>query len=127
MIKYSYNLELNVVTIHKDLPEIYEFVYPNVEINQDQFLQMRENIVNGSRYKLIRKKLVLDSDHDIETKKRKVIFDRNNLLMSSDWTMLQDVSLSDETREKWKLYRQALRDITSHPNFPDVEFPKRPE
>jgi hypothetical protein len=38
---------------------------------------------------------------------------RNELLVSSDWTQLQDVqNLFDETtKNKWVVYRQALRDI----------------
>ena len=38
---------------------------------------------------------------------------RNELLISSDWTQLQDVqNLFDEiTKNKWIVYRQALRDI----------------
>ena len=38
---------------------------------------------------------------------------RNELLVSSDWTQLQDVqNLFDEnTKNKWIIYRQALRDI----------------
>jgi hypothetical protein len=38
---------------------------------------------------------------------------RNELLISSDWTQLQDVQnlLDESTKNKWIVYRQALRDI----------------
>lgn len=38
---------------------------------------------------------------------------RNELLISSDWTQLQDVQnlLDESTKNKWTVYRQALRDI----------------
>ena len=38
---------------------------------------------------------------------------RNELLANSDWTQLQDVqnSLDETTKNKWVVYRQALRDI----------------
>ena len=38
---------------------------------------------------------------------------RNELLKNSDWTQLQDVqnSFDESTKNKWIVYRQALRDI----------------
>ena len=38
---------------------------------------------------------------------------RNELLANSDWTQLQDVqnSFDETTKNKWVVYRQALRDI----------------
>ena len=38
---------------------------------------------------------------------------RNELLKDSDWTQLQDVqnSFDESTKNKWVVYRQALRDI----------------
>ena len=37
---------------------------------------------------------------------------RNQLLMESDWTVASDSPLSDSKISEWKIYRQALRDIT---------------
>lgn len=49
---------------------------------------------------------------------------RDELLNSTDWTQMQDTSLSEEKQRKYQVYRQALRDITSQAGFPyDVEFP----
>lgn len=36
---------------------------------------------------------------------------RNNLLTMSDWTQLSDVSLTEEQKELWRIYRQQLRDL----------------
>ncbi len=36
---------------------------------------------------------------------------RNNLLSQSDWTQIQDVSLSEDQKNNWKIYRQKLRDL----------------
>jgi hypothetical protein len=47
---------------------------------------------------------------------------RNRLLAETDYLALTDNTLDDITKE----YRQALRDITSHPNFPyltDADWP----
>jgi len=40
----------------------------------------------------------------------KVRVRRNRLLTESDWTQVNDVVLSNQ--REWKIYRQALRDIT---------------
>lgn len=51
---------------------------------------------------------------------------RDGALALSDWTQLSDVA--SEVREKWAPYRQALRDITKQPGFPEqVKWPTPPE
>ncbi|MGA1036671.1 MAG: tail fiber assembly protein [Ilumatobacteraceae bacterium] len=50
--------------------------------------------------------------------------ERDRLLAVSDLKMLPDVPW-DTTA--WATYRQALRDLPSHPDFPNVEFPDPPE
>ena len=42
---------------------------------------------------------------------------RNRLLTDTDWTGLSDVTMSAEMTT----YRQALRDITTHANWPNLE------
>jgi hypothetical protein len=42
---------------------------------------------------------------------------RDSLLAETDWMALSDVTMSDEMAA----YRQALRDITTHANFPYLE------
>jgi hypothetical protein len=50
---------------------------------------------------------------------------RNALLAKSDWTQLDDAP--GATKQAWREYRRALRDITSQPGFPhDVEWPEPP-
>ena len=52
---------------------------------------------------------------------------RNALLSESDWTQQPDVA--EEIRNKWKSYRQALRDLPTHKNFPNLkeeDFPDKP-
>lgn len=36
---------------------------------------------------------------------------RDSLLMQSDWTQLPDVSLTEEQKSAWSVYRQQLRDL----------------
>jgi len=42
---------------------------------------------------------------------------RDQMLKDTDWMGLSDVTMTAE----WATYRQALRDITDHANFPDLE------
>ena len=50
---------------------------------------------------------------------------RDKLLAETDWTALSDVTMSTEMAA----YRQALRDITTHANWPnlaDADWPTKP-
>ena len=50
---------------------------------------------------------------------------RNNLLAETDWMANSDVTMSDEMRT----YRQALRDLPTHSNWPSLEdsdWPTKP-
>tara|TARA_R110000744_G_scaffold246143_1_gene362713 strand:+ start:401 stop:862 length:462 start_codon:yes stop_codon:yes gene_type:complete len=52
--------------------------------------------------------------------------DRDGLLSQSDWTQVADAPVSALT---WATYRQALRDITSHANWPNLnnaDWPTKP-
>jgi len=49
---------------------------------------------------------------------------RDNLLAETDWRAGSDLTMSDA----WKVYRQALRDVTAQTGFPhEVTFPTKPE
>lgn len=49
---------------------------------------------------------------------------RDALLNETDWTQMTDSALDELQKEKYRIYRQALRDIPEQPGFPyDVEFP----
>lgn len=50
---------------------------------------------------------------------------RNNLLVETDWMANSDVTMADN----WKTYRQALRDLPTHSNWPNLEdgdWPTKP-
>lgn len=52
---------------------------------------------------------------------------RNQLLFESDWSQLTDSVLSEQKREDWAEYRQALRDVPQQSNFPDkIVWPTEP-
>ena len=45
--------------------------------------------------------------------------ERNRRLAETDWMANSDVTMTDA----WKTYRQALRDITKHSNWPYLKMP----
>lgn len=56
---------------------------------------------------------------------RDIKAERARRLLACDWTQLDDVPA--DTRQAWKQYRQALRDITDQPTFPAaVTWPVEP-
>lgn len=53
--------------------------------------------------------------------------ERDAKLALCDWTQLSDCSLTDIKKTDWVVYRQALRDITFQPGFPEnVQWPITP-
>ena len=61
-----------------------------------------------------------------ERKSEKIRAERNRLLSESDWTQANDSPLSETERKKWRVYRQALRDMPSQTNFPhSVAWPEK--
>jgi len=52
--------------------------------------------------------------------------ERDELLSKSDWTQCADSPLSDEKKEEWKIYRQALRDMTSQSDPQNATWPVKP-
>lgn len=52
---------------------------------------------------------------------------RDKLLAKTDWTQVLDASISAKSREAFRVYRQALRDITEQEGFPAaVVWPEMP-
>ena len=82
-----------------------------------------ENIVAGffepSAYKIEGGKaveLVETEDWDFFNRDK-----RNHELLMSDWTQVPDSPLSDSKKAEWATFRQAMRDITTHSNWPNLE------
>jgi len=62
------------------------------------------------------------------------IKERDKLLQESDWSEFPSVPMTDERREEWRVYRQALRDLPDqeYEMFDDfrprrLEFPEKPD
>lgn len=51
---------------------------------------------------------------------------RDELLLQSDWTQLQDSPLTDAQRQAWATYRQSLRDLPSTVDINNIVYPEKP-
>jgi hypothetical protein len=54
---------------------------------------------------------------------------RDRILGRSDWTQVSDSPLSEEKKTEYQAYRQALRDLPTHANWPnlnDEDWPVMP-
>jgi hypothetical protein len=73
----------------------------------------------------VESKTAEDLAAETASKSAQVRAQRDALLTACDWTQLPDVNLPKKA--EWATYRQALRDITADPAFPDVVLPNNPD
>ena len=53
--------------------------------------------------------------------------ERDRILSSTDKYMISDFPVDEAYRERIRLYRQELRDITQSTEWPDVDIPQVPQ
>lgn len=91
-----------------------------VEIDQELIVVRGQKYIDGK---------VVDGEPDSAKLMIKLRRHRLELLNGSDWTQLSDVP--SEIREKWKAYRQELRDLPSKyknlTSFEDIIWPSQPQ
>ena len=74
--------------------------------------------------KTFSQKIYVESPDDI---KRNIRFNRDRMLLESDWTQLADSPLSDSKKAEWATYRQTLRDLTDNiDSSGSVTYPNAP-
>lgn len=63
----------------------------------------------------------------LDEKSQEIRIRRDALLAACDWTVLSDSPLETTVKAAWVTYRQALRDITEQPTFPEsITWPTAP-
>ncbi len=78
----------------------------------------------GGEIKTLSEKIYQEAPNDI---KRNIRFNRDKMLLESDWTQLPDSPLSDSKKAEWATYRQTLRDLTDNiDSFGSVTYPDAP-
>lgn len=99
--------------------EIVEGTYPdNLYYWDNSFIEMPTKPDGFYDFDYTTKSWVLNEIQTISVNRSK----RNSLLISSDWTQLPDVALTQVEKNRWATYRQALRDMTEQ-GFLDGNFP----
>ena len=122
---------MNSYTIYKtDTGEIIGTTTSDITIDQVSLNDGESAIegnYNGLEYKIENNQAVPRTEPITELIRQK----RNDLLIASDWTQVNDSPLSDTKKAEWSTYRQELRDLpSSHQsttNFDDVVFPTQPD
>ena len=98
----------------------YSFDVYRLETNYREDLESELN-ENEEKYEAW---LELAKNTEYDELAKEIRSKRDDLLNKSDWTQMADTALSEEEQEKYRTYRQALRDITKQEGFPyEVEFP----
>ena len=101
-----------------------EFLDINISENEKYI----EGYFKPSDYIIENEKAVEKVEDTDDTKLRNLTL-RGSLLKASDWTQLPDSPLSSDKKTEYQTYRQALRDITTHSNWPkleDSDWPTKP-
>ena len=63
-----------------------------------------------------------DSDNPKETPWEMINLERRKeALQETDWTQMPDSPLTDSKKAEWRIYRQALRDLPTHSNWPELD------
>jgi hypothetical protein len=61
-----------------------------------------------------------------ESKSAQIRKQRDELLAQSDWRVIKAIEQGIQLSPEWATFRQALRDITANPDFPNIELPTQP-
>ena len=99
-----------------------------LEINISENEKYIEGYFKPSDYIIENEKAEEKAEDTDDTKLRNLTL-RGSLLKASDWTQLPDSPLSSDKKTEYQTYRQALRDITTHSNWPkleDSDWPTKP-
>jgi hypothetical protein len=68
-----------------------------------------------------------DTEAKDEAKWNEIRGKRNQMLTACDWTQVADAPLTQNEKDQWVAYRQALRDLPqTYANWEDVVWPDEP-
>lgn len=88
--------------VNKDIPS------EAVEISHDQWMEFINNpgVRRFQNQKIVSAPAVIEKMNPAQIRNK-----RSALLRESDWTQLPDAPFTNEEKQKWAEYRQALRDL----------------
>lgn len=108
-----------------DLHKLENIPTPYIELTEQQWSQAvseKCRVVNGVHtYEGF-------SAQDLEQKNYLILrSERDSLLKESDWTQMPDSPLTEEQKQEWQVYRQALRDLPQTADINNIVYPTKPE
>lgn len=118
IIKYCVLEEVNLGTDEK--PEIVQKLRPkSAPWSIDNEEAVKKDAYNGE--------MTVVTVEDIPMTDEEARAQRDKLLADTDWTQVLDAPIDSATREAYRTYRQALRDIPEQEGFPDaITWPELP-
>lgn len=90
-------------------------------------LPSHQKIVDGKLEEKTIREMWLDGSISTEEFASSQRRERDRLLSSTDKYMISDFPVDEAYRERIRLYRQELRDITQSTEWPDVDTPQVPQ
>lgn len=119
-----FNTNITEEKIREDEEITKKYVYETYRLKANYRPNLEQTLENEESYEKWLK-LAKDTEHDEFAQKIRAT--RDKMLAETDWTQVTDTVLTKEKQEEYKVYRQALRDITKQENFPyNVAFPQMP-
>jgi len=64
---------------------------------------------------------------DVASKSAQMRANRDRALEASDWRVIRAAETGEPLDQEWAEYRQALRDLPSNHDFPNVDLPHDPD
>lgn len=118
IIKYCVLEEVNLGTDEK--PEIVQKLRPkSAPWSIDNEEAVKKDAYNGE--------MTVVTVEDIPMTDEEARAQRDKLLADTDWTQVLDAPIDSATREAYRTYRQALRDIPEQEGFPEtITWPELP-
>lgn len=118
-IVFNTNITEEKIRVDEEITEKY--VYDTYRIKANYRQNLEQVLESEQEYG---KWLKLAKEQEFTSLAKEVRAKRDKLLADTDWTQVTDSALSTDIQEKYKEYRQKLRDITDQEEFPyNVIFP----
>lgn len=100
--------------LQSNLNELYR---KNNDINESNHSSLQQYIE-------LRSQKITEAMESADVKWQAIRQIRNEKIAETDWTQMQDVHLTYDELEKYRVYRQALRDITKQPHPDEIIWPE---
>lgn len=116
----KYDEQGHYVSMHESMQE-----GDCIELTYDQWQEvLTENcmVVDG-----VHTLIPVTQDGITQGKYNSLRYERDKLLQQSDWTQMPDSPLTEEKKQEWQTYRQALRNLPQTVDINNIEFPTKPQ